>query len=64
MFILTATVFVWMLELQTTTDTHYNLEMQVKNPVSRATGEFQLPKRTRYYQAMLGYRYAAKRSGL
>ena len=33
-------------------DTHYNLEMQVKNPVSR-TGEFQLPKRTRYYQAML-----------
>ena len=26
--------------------------MQVKNPVSR-TGEFQLPKRTRYYQAML-----------
>ena len=34
------------------TDTHYNLEMQVKNPVSR-TGEFQLPKRTRYYQAML-----------
>ena len=25
--------------------------MQVKNPVSR-TGEFQLPKRTRYYQAM------------
>ena len=25
------------------TDTHYNLEMQVKNPVSR-TGEFQLPK--------------------
>ena len=34
------------------TDTHYNLEMQVKNPVSH-TGEFQLPKRTRYYQAML-----------
>ena len=33
-------------------DTHYNLEMQVKNPVSR-TGKFQLPKRTRYYQAML-----------
>ena len=33
-------------------NTHYNLEMQVKNPVSR-TGEFQLPKRTRYYQAML-----------
>ena len=48
MFILTATVFVWMSELLT----HYNLEMQVKNPVSR-TGEFQLPKRTRYYQAML-----------
>ena len=34
------------------TDTHYNLEMQVKNPVSR-TGEFQLPKRTRYYQALM-----------
>ena len=34
------------------TNTHYNLEMQVKNPVSR-TGKFQLPKRTRYYQAML-----------
>lgn len=33
-------------------NTHYNLEMQVKNPVSR-TGKFQLPKRTRYYQAML-----------
>ena len=34
------------------TNTHYNLEMQVKNPVSR-TGKFKLPKRTRYYQAML-----------
>lgn len=33
-------------------NTHYNLEMQVNNPVSR-TGKFQLPKRTRYYQAML-----------
>ena len=41
-------------------NTHYNLEMQVKNPVNRATGKFLLPKRTRYYQAML----AAKRSGL
>ena len=27
--------------------------MQVKNPVNRATGKFLLPKRTRYYQAML-----------
>ena len=35
------------------TDTHYNLEMQVKNPVNSATGKFLLPKRTRYYQAML-----------
>ena len=34
-------------------DTHYNLEMQVKNPVNRTTGKFLLPKRTRYYQAML-----------
>ena len=34
-------------------NTHYNLEMQVKNPVNRATGKFLLPKRTRYYQAML-----------
>ena len=33
-------------------NTHYNLEIQVKNPVSR-TGKFQLPKCTRYYQAML-----------
>ena len=36
-----------------TANTHYNLEMQVKNPVYRATGKFLLPKRTRYYQAML-----------
>ena len=36
-----------------TANTHYNLEMQVKNPVNRATGKFLLPKRTRYYQAML-----------
>ncbi len=28
-------------------NTHYNLEMQVKNPVNRATGKFLLPKRTR-----------------
>ena len=34
-------------------NTHYNLEMQVKNPVNRTTGKFLLPKRTRYYQAML-----------
>ena len=36
-----------------TANTHYNLEMQVKNPVNRATGKFLLPKRTRYYQALM-----------
>ena len=36
-----------------TNNTHYNLEMQVKNPINRETGNFLLPKRTRYYQAML-----------
>ena len=30
-------------------NTHYNLEMQVKNPVNRATGKFLLPKRTRLH---------------
>ncbi len=34
-------------------NTHYNLEMQVKNPVDSMTGEYLLPKRTRYYQAMM-----------
>ncbi len=34
-------------------NTHYNLEMQVKNPVDSLTQESLLPKRTRYYQAML-----------
>ena len=36
-----------------TNDIHYNLEMQVKNPINKETGNFLLPKRTRYYQAML-----------
>ena len=34
-------------------NTHYNLEMQVKNTQNIKTGNFLLPKRTRYYQAML-----------
>ena len=34
-------------------NTHYNLEMQVNNPVNKLTNESLLPKRTRYYQAML-----------
>ena len=34
-------------------NTHYNLEMQVKNPMNPKTGNKLLPKRTRYYQAML-----------
>ena len=33
--------------------THYNLEMQVNNPLNIITGKSLLPKRTRYYQAML-----------
>ena len=33
--------------------THYNLEMQVKNIKNSDTGAFVLPKRTRYYQAMI-----------
>ena len=33
--------------------THYNLEMQVKNTTNPQTGQHVLPKRTRYYQAML-----------
>ena len=33
--------------------THYNLEMQVKNTTNPKTGQHVLPKRTRYYQAML-----------
>lgn len=33
--------------------THYNLEMQVKNLKNPDTGVFVLPKRTRYYQAMI-----------
>ena len=34
-------------------NTHYNLEMQVKNTKNIKTGKYLLPKRTRYYQAML-----------
>ena len=34
-------------------NTHYNLEMQVKNTKNLKTGKYLLPKRTRYYQAML-----------
>ena len=34
-------------------NTHYNLEMQVQNPKNPKTGNKLLPKRTRYYQAML-----------
>ena len=34
-------------------NTHYNLEMQVTNPINKLTNESLLPKRTRYYQAML-----------
>ena len=34
-------------------NTHYNLEMQVNNPINKLTNESLLPKRTRYYQAML-----------
>ena len=33
--------------------THYNLEMQVRNPVDKFNHKSLLPKRTRYYQAML-----------
>ena len=33
--------------------THYNLEMQVKNTINPETGQLVLPKRTRYYQAMI-----------
>ena len=33
--------------------THYNLEMQVKNVKNPDTGIYVLPKRTRYYQAMI-----------
>ena len=32
---------------------HYNIEMQVRNTVNTQTHESLLPKRTRYYQAML-----------
>ena len=35
------------------TDTHYNLEMQVKNNKNPHTKAFVLPKRSRYYQALL-----------
>ena len=35
------------------TDTHYNLEMQVKNNKNPYTKAFVLPKRSRYYQALL-----------
>ena len=34
-------------------NTHYNLEMQVRNTKNIKTGKYLLPKRTRYYQAML-----------
>lgn len=34
-------------------NTHYNLEMQVRNEKSNLTGEPLLPKRVRYYQSML-----------
>lgn len=34
-------------------NTHYNLEMQVKNIKNPDTGIYVLPKRTRYYQAMI-----------
>lgn len=34
-------------------NTHYNLEMQVKNTKNPDTKNYVLPKRTRYYQAML-----------
>ena len=33
--------------------TRYNLEMQVRNTINPKTKQFVLPKRTRYYQAML-----------
>ena len=35
------------------TDTHYNLEMQVKNTKNPDTKNYVLPKRTRYYQALM-----------
>ena len=35
------------------TNTHYNLEMQVKNNKNPHTKAFVLPKRSRYYQALL-----------
>ena len=43
------------LDIKLTDDngTHYNLEMQVKNTINSNTGNSLLPKRTRYYQAML-----------
>ena len=36
-------------------NTHYNLEMQVKNKKSPQTKAFVLPKRSRYYQALLDF---------
>lgn len=41
------------IKLADDTGTHYNLEMQVKNPVGKDSHKSLLPKRTRYYQAML-----------
>ena len=35
--------------------THYNLEMQVKNKKNPQTKAFVLPKRSRYYQALLDF---------
>ena len=34
-------------------NTHYNLEMQVKNTKNPDTKNYVLPKRTRYYQALM-----------
>ena len=36
-------------------NTHYNLEMQVKNNKNPNTGTYVLPKRSRYYQALLDF---------
>ncbi len=36
-------------------NTHYNLEMQVKNKKNPQTKSFVLPKRSRYYQALLDF---------
>ena len=36
-------------------NTHYNLEMQVKNKKNPQTKAFVLPKRSRYYQALLDF---------